>query len=120
KNVDNLTEATTTSLLIAALPDAIPVSYCVVVSGPCNQVTNCATLTVKVPLTAAGPVNQTNCPGDNVTFTTVASGAGPFTYQWSKNADNLAGATNSSLLLADITAASAGTYCVVISGPCNQ
>src|SRR5439155_1568026 len=67
-----------------------------------------------------GPNDQTNCLGSTVTLTTVASGPGPFRYQWNKGGTTIAGATNSSLVLANLTQSDAGTYCVLVSGSCNS
>lgn len=72
-----------------------------------------AFLTVVLPPADAivAPTPQTNLWGSNTTFTvTVGSGTPPFTYQWKKNGNNLAGATTSVLNLPAITAGDAGTY----------
>jgi hypothetical protein len=84
----------------------------VVFSGNVPQpVTN---LTVAV--SAAGPVNQTVCPGDGAVFSTVASGTGPYSYAWMKNGSALSGQTNSSLTLMNVSASDAATYSVIVSG----
>ena len=53
--------------------------------GLCNSVTNFATLTLNTPTTADPLVSQTNCPGTTVSFSTLAHGTGPFSYQWVKD-----------------------------------
>ena len=84
----------------------------VVFSGNVPQpVTN---LTVAV--SAAGPVNQTVCPGDGAVFSTVASGTGPYSYAWLKSGSALSGQTNSSLTLMNVSASDAATYSVIVSG----
>jgi hypothetical protein len=84
----------------------------VVFSGNVPQpVTN---LTVAV--SAAGPVNQTVCPGDGAVFSTVASGTGPYSYAWWKNGSALSGQTNSTLTLMNVSASDAATYSVIVSG----
>ena len=84
----------------------------VVFSGNVPQpVTN---LTIAV--SAAGPVNQTVCPGDGAVFSTVASGTGPYSYAWMKNGSALSGQTNSSLTLMNVSASDAATYSVIVSG----
>src|SRR5439155_873137 len=92
----------------------------VVVSGTCNRVTNCATLAVLEPVSATGPINQTNCPGTTASFSVAATGSGPLSYQWSKGGVAVSGATTSSLVLPNVSALDAGTYCVVVSGTCNR
>jgi subtilisin-like proprotein convertase family protein len=73
--------------------------------------------------THPAPATQTICPGYNVTYTVTATGAG-LTYQWRKDGVNLAngpgisGVTTNTLTLTSVTAASAGTYTVVVSGTC--
>src|SRR5204863_44844 len=65
-------------------------------------------------------VSLTNCSADTVTFSTVAHGTGPFSFQWMKDGVLLAARTDSSLTLPGITATSAGTYSVQVSGACNS
>jgi hypothetical protein len=67
-------------------------------------------------VSAAGPVNQTVCPGDGAVFSTVASGTGPYSYVWMKNGSALSGQTNSSLTLMNVSASDAATYSVIVSG----
>src|SRR5262249_24587337 len=76
-----------------------------------------ATLTVTdiAPVIATQPQSQSVLAGDNVTFTVVASGTEPLSYQWRKNAANIAGATSSSYAKSNVQAADAGTYSVVIA-----
>jgi hypothetical protein len=94
-------------------------TYCVVVTGSCGSVTNCATVSL-LPSTAATPLTSvTNCPGTSATFATTAAGAGPFTYQWTKNGDILTGATTNFLALAPVAAGDQATYCVIVTGPCG-
>jgi hypothetical protein len=67
------------------------------------------------PGITAQPSNQTASAGSNVTFTVGATGSNPLGYQWRFNGTNLAGATNPSLSLTNVQAASAGAYDVVAS-----
>lgn len=112
--------ATNNSYTISSATAVDAGTYCVEVSGTCNTVTNCATLTVRVPLSASGPFSLINCPDTTATFATVPFGTGPFTYQWKKNGTPISNATNSFLSITAVTAADAGTYCVEVSGPCNS
>src|SRR3954470_21297820 len=56
--------------------------------------------------------NVLACPGDNVTFSTVASGPTPYRFEWWRNAVILPGKTNSSLTISNVSATNAGTYSV--------
>jgi hypothetical protein len=53
--------------------------------------------------------------GDNTNFLVVVDSPLPVTYQWLFNGANLAGATNASLTLNNVTFAQAGSYSVVVS-----
>src|SRR5205814_1539095 len=65
-------------------------------------------------------VSQTNCPGDTVSFSTIAHGTGPFSYQWLKDGAPISGATDNSLSLPTVTASDAGAYSVRVAGRCNS
>jgi Alginate lyase/Immunoglobulin domain len=61
------------------------------------------------------PAGVTVNAGTNVTFTVGASGNGLLSYQWWLNATNLlTGATNSSLIITNVSATNAGNYIVVV------
>src|SRR6185436_16182184 len=55
KNGAVISGATNSSFSIATTVAASAGTYCVEVYGYCNSVTNCATLTVREPLTLSGP-----------------------------------------------------------------
>jgi len=60
--------------------------------------------------------SSANCPGDSVTFSTSASGAGPFSYVWKKDNIVIPGATTNSISFPSVTASNAGTYTVEVTG----
>src|SRR5439155_314087 len=84
-------------------------TYCVVVSGACNSVTNCANLTVLELTSGNGPNDMTLVTGETGTFSTTPSGTGPFTYQWTDNGTEIPGATNSSYTVGPVSPGDAGT-----------
>ena len=49
------------------------------------------------PFISINPASQAAGPGTNVTFSVVASGVGPLTYQWRKDGTNIVGATTNTL-----------------------
>lgn len=53
--------------------------------------------------------------GKNVVLTVTADGSAPLSYQWSKNASALAGATSASYVIASATANDAGVYQCTVS-----
>ena len=115
-----LNGATNGTLVLPNVSASDAGGYCVVVSGACNRVTNCASLTVWVPVSATGPPSTTNCQGMAASLSVTARGSGPFVYQWSKDGVDLPGQASSNLALPNLTSAAAGNYCVVVSGVCNR
>ena len=83
----------------------------------CDVVTSSATLTVKpiAPQIVTQPTSQTVAAGSDVSFSLVVTGTPPLEYQWQFSGVNLVGATNQTLLLADVDLNDAGSYKVVIS-----
>ncbi|MEJ8840741.1 hypothetical protein WG954_00005, partial [Lacibacter sp. H375] len=78
-----------------------------------------ATVTVN-PNTSTTDLTPLNlCPGASATFTTTASGTGPFTYVWKKNGVVIVGATTNSYNIPSVAAGDAGTYSVEVTGACN-
>ena len=68
------------------------------------------------PVITTQPVNQTVITGQAATFSVVASGTAPMSYQWQKNGANISGATSSSYTTPATAAADNGsTFIVVVS-----
>ena len=61
------------------------------------------------------PLSQTVLAGKTISFSVVATGVEPLTYQWSKNGADIDGATGSALELADVSEDDAGDYVVTVS-----
>jgi hypothetical protein len=61
------------------------------------------------------PTNQSVMVNNSATFTVVASGTLPLSYQWSFNSTNLVGATNASLTLASVQLTQSGNYSVLVT-----
>src|SRR5439155_59215 len=120
KNGAPLSGQTGNSLTFSSITASSAGTYSVRVVGACNTFTNLASLTVNVPTTADALVSQTNCPGDTVTFSTVAHGTGPFTYLWRKEGKLLPGGTNNWVTMTNITVLAQGDYTVVIAGACTS
>ena len=78
-----------------------------------------ATLTVDgLPSITTQPANQTVNVGQTATFTVVATGAPPLSYQWQKNQVNIAGATSASYTTPATTSADNGTsFRVIVTNP---
>ena len=94
--------------------------YSVVVSNSAGTATSStATLTVSPPVAPAittQPANQSSGAGQTATFSVVASGSAPFTYQWKKNDSDIAEATSSTYTTPAISSGDNGAhYSVVVS-----
>jgi hypothetical protein len=107
-------------------------TFRVVVSNGVNPAatSSAATLTVNAaavaPSITTQPTNQTVTSGGTATFTVVAAGTAPLSYQWqsapsgSATYTNIAGATSSSYSLMNTTTAQSGmTFRVVVSNGVN-
>ena len=119
KDGADITGATNDTYSIPVTTAASAGSYTVrVTSGTCSVVSNAAVLTITPATTiTTQPQAVTTCLQQNATFTVVATGGTGLTYQWRKDGNPIAGATNSTYTVTNVTAASAGNYSVVVTGP---
>ena len=69
------------------------------------------------PSIAASPVAQVLYPGGTAQFIAAATGLAPLSYHWQKNNVNLAGATNTTLIISNVAAGDAASYQMVVSNP---
>jgi hypothetical protein len=97
-------------------------TYTVVVTDETGQsvTSEPATLIVSsdppgAPVITVQPQSQTVPLGGTVTFTVEADGTMPLLYQWSRAGVEIEGATQTSLILTDVTEADAGTYSVAVA-----
>lgn len=126
KNGASIAGATGATYTIAAATAGDPGDYSVIVTGACGVVTSdVATLIVNTPPgITAQPANQTAPPGATATFTAAAAGNPAPTLQWQVSVDgvtftNLAGATGTTLTLANLTLALNGNrYRAVFTNTC--
>jgi hypothetical protein len=93
--------------------------FVVVVSNSAGSVTsNAATLTVSAgavaPTITTQPANQTVNVGQTASFTVVATGTAPLSYQWQKNSTAISGATAASYTTPATTSADNGAKFVVV------
>ncbi len=74
------------------------------------------TYAATAPVIVAQPQSLTLAPSNAANFIVVASGSAPLAYRWYFNTNTLiAGATNSTLALANIQSTNTGTYSVVVT-----
>ncbi len=113
----NISGATSATFTIASAQAADAASYTVFVSNVAGSVTsNAATLTLNVaPSIAQQPQGLTLNAGQSATFSVVASGTAPLSYQWKKNGTNISGATAASYNIPSVQSADAANYTVTVS-----
>ncbi|MCB0736506.1 MAG: immunoglobulin domain-containing protein, partial [Bacteroidetes bacterium] len=131
-NGGNYFNVTLSSMLVINLSSSMNgYKYrCVVSSTACNDETsNEATLTVQTaPSITTQPSNQTECNGNDATFSLTATGTG-LTYQWQEdngggfsnlsNGGSYSGVTSTSLTVTAATALNGYDYRCVVSGTCT-
>ena len=100
--------------------------FAVVVSNSAGTVTSAAaTLTVSAaavaPTITAQPLSQSVPTGQTATFTVVATGTAPLSYQWQKNGTAVSGATSSSYTTPATTSSDSGAqFTVMVSDPAGS
>ena len=67
------------------------------------------------PYVATQPASQSAVVGTNITFSVIASGTGPLSYQWQFNGANIPGATAAAYSKSNVQVTDAGNYQVVIT-----
>lgn len=72
------------------------------------------------PTITAAPASQLAVPGGTASFSVDATGCGPLAYQWRRNLEILAGATNATLTLTNVVLADAGEYRVIVTDAIAQ
>ncbi len=108
-NISGATAASYTTPVTTAADNGS--QFTVMVSNSSGNITsNVATLTVNSPpAITTQPANQTVTAGHAATFTVVASGTAPLSYQWQKGSTNISGATAASYTTPATTAADNGS-----------
>ena len=116
-----LTGDTNSTLTVTNAQPTDAGGYSVLVSNAYGSVTSAvAQLTVNLPVApsiSTQPQDQLNVlPGANATFTVVAGGSDPLTYQWYFNTNTpVANANDSIFTITNVQSGSVGSYSVVVS-----
>ncbi len=113
----NLSSADTNSYLLTNIQSPNAGDYTVVITNIAGSVTSSvATLTViTTPTINTQPQSQTVTVGGNATFTVVASGSTPLSYQWRFNNGEISGATSTNYTRSNAQLTDAGNYSVVVT-----
>ena len=112
--------ATSTILTISGATSADAATYTLVATNSQGSATsNAVTLTVTGGVTAPTITTQPSASavsvGSAVSFTVVASGTSPLTYDWKKDGTSISGATNATYTIASAATSDAGSYTVIVS-----
>jgi len=89
------------------------------VTGDCGVVTQTATLTVQSQTATTDPPDQSVCKGTSATFSTTASGTGPFSYAWTLDGSPFNGNSPSITIPTGSLSAGSHTVTVTTSGSCG-
>jgi hypothetical protein len=123
-NIAGATSASYTTPATAAADNGANFRVVVTNSGG-STTSNSAILTVLAapvaPSIVTQPANQTVSAGQTATFSVVAAGTAPFTYQWQRNNANIAGATFASYTTPATSAADNGAaFRVIVTNSVNS
>src|SRR6266850_753710 len=126
----NVSGSATPTLTLANVTASDGADYTVVVSNQAGTVTSSpARLTVVTatpPSIVSQPQSQTVNAGQSASFSVTATGTAPLSYSWTKNGTrlsdggNITGSRTSTLTVANVGAADAGNYAVVVSNPAGS
>lgn len=116
KNGSSLSGATASTYVMTNIQTTSDGTYSVTVGNVAGTATySVAIVTVKdAPSITQQPATQIVSPGANVTFSVVASGRTPMSYQWRKNNIDIQGATSASYTLLGVTTNNEGNYSVIV------
>ena len=113
----DISGATSDALAIASVQESDEGSYaCMVTNIVGSVLSNAAVITVNDPVVITDhPASQTVVIGDSITFTVAASGTPPFSFQWLKNSEPVAGAESDSYTINPVSREDEGTYSCVVT-----
>jgi alpha-tubulin suppressor-like RCC1 family protein len=119
----NVSGATTATLTLTDVQDTDAAAYTVVITNIPGSVTSAPAMLALVhpPTITLQPASRTNTVGTTATFTVIATGTPPLSYQWLKNGidmndgGNVSGATGDTLTLGDVRLSDAGEYSVLVN-----
>ena len=117
--------ATAASLSLTGVAAGDAGSYDCVVTNTLNGVSTMATSAAAVIAVNSAasistqPVSVTELEAGTTTLTVAATGNGTVSYQWQKNGVDVAGATGTSLVLANLAAGDAASYACVVTTTLN-
>lgn len=116
----NISGQTSATLALNSIHVSDSGSYAVVITNSYGSVTSSVVALVVQsgpPLILTQPVSETRYAGLSATFSVVAGGSTPLSYQWYFGASAVSGATGSSYTIANVQAINQGSYSCVVTNP---
>jgi len=110
--------ATLAELPIASVEEASAGDYDVVITNNEGTITSdSATLTIlrRPPEVLTQPIDLFAAPGETATFSVVADGTMPLTYQWRRGGTDIAGANSADFTIDPVSPGDVGDYDVVVT-----
>jgi Immunoglobulin I-set domain len=92
----------------------------VTTTGACGSASQSATLTVQENTSTTDPPDQTVCQGTTATFSTTASGTGPFSYAWTLDGSPTGGNSSSVSIATGSLSPGNHTVSVTTTGTCGS
>jgi hypothetical protein len=90
------------------------------VTGTCGTIVHSATLTVQASTATSDPPDQSVCKGTDATFSTIASGTGPFSYAWTLDGSPFNGNSPSITIPTGSLSTGSHTVTVTTTGSCGS
>jgi hypothetical protein len=124
-NDSHISGSTTATLVISNATAGDNGAYSVFVTNGVGSVVQSTSASVSVtdPAISGQPQSRTNVYGTTATFTVVAAGMGPFSYQWHKDGfgdlsdgANVSGSHSSALSLSSVNYTNAASYSCTVTG----
>jgi hypothetical protein len=97
-----------------------PHTVAVTTTGACGSASQSATLTVQPPTATSDPPDQTVCKGATASFSTTASGTGPFHYAWTLDGSPFNGDSASINVPTGSLSVGPHTVAVTTTGACGS
>ena len=109
--------ATSSSYNIASAAQSNAGTYTVTVTGSGGSTSSIGALLIVsgTPYITQQPVSQTIVQGYSVSFSVLATGTAPLTYQWNQNGVPITNATAATYMIGSVQATNAGSYTVTVA-----
>jgi len=114
--------ATATAMTLAGVTTNDQANYACFISNTSGSITSsvASLAIILAPTITTQPISISTNIGAAVSFSVVASGTAPFTYQWYKDSSPISGATLNAYSLSGLLASDSGTYNVRVSNPAGS